>query len=507
MFVMKKAHQTITNALSNVLAFSWSIVIAFAITPFILSALGDDQYGVYTLLLSVIGILSFLDLGLASASVRYISEAYTRGDTRQVNKVISTNLIIFLGLGVVLFVVVMLGADSIITLLKIPEELRDVSKIGLLLAVGSLLFNLANGVLSAVPRALQKYHLNTIVVLINAMALTAVLVFILWLHPSLLAILLVNAATSLTLLIGYIILLKRLLPDFTFVLAWDKRLVKKIMNFAGFTFIATIAGNMLFQFDKFLISAFLGSTVVTFYAIPVTIAMKIHALIATLNNVLFPLSTELFTQQRLDALRELYIRASKFTYTFILAMVIPLIVYAEPFIGYWLGDAYIIESAYIMQVLVVCYGLYALTAIPFYFFAGFDKPKTNAAVIATIVISNIALTATLIPIFNIEGAAYGLLIAQWPVPIYIYMIERKLRVQHTSMFMIYVKLLIIGSVGYFVLGYSVSLLSSIWGVLLALLLAGVFILLLGLVIGIFSKKDRMLFTSYISKIIPSRSKV
>lgn len=501
---MKLAHRTITNSLSNFIVFFWAVLVAIILTPFVLHSLGDAQYGVYAILLSVIGILSFLDLGLASASVRFIAEAYAKGNIRQVNKVITTNLMIFFAVGIGAIILITLFASQIIMLLKIPTELHYITRIGMYLAVGSLLINLLNGVLGAIPQALQRYNANTITVLTSAVVFTIVLVIVLFVHPTLLAILIVNAASSLGLFLGYVILTKYLLPEFRLELSWDPRLIKDIFNFAGFTFIAMIAGNMLFQFDKFAISFLLGSTLVTFYALPVTIAMKIHSVVANLNNVVFPLATDLFTRNQLDKLRELYIQSTKFTYVLILAMVLPLVMYAEPLIQYWLGTEYAIESAVAMKILVIGYGLYALTAIPFYFYAGFNKPRVNMMFIILVVITNIIGIVLLAPTYKINGAASAFLLAQWVIPIYIFMCERKLEISHSIAFSIYLRLGLVGLVGGGLMWLSLPLLQSVWTVVIALIVAGSAIIGLAFIFKVFSNADRKLLKNYMSKFFPAK---
>lgn len=502
---MQLAHRTITNSLSNFIVFFWSILVAFILTPFVLHSLGDAQYGVYAILLSVIGILSFLDLGLASASVRFIAEAYAKGDMRQVNKVITSNLMIFFGIGVGALILVTLFTSQIIVLLKIPGELHDITRIGMYLAVGSLLINLLNGVLGAVPQALQRYNANTLTVLISAVVFTIILVIVLFIHPTLLAILIVNATSSIGLFIGYILLTKYLLPEFRLEWGWDPVLVKKIFSFAGFTFIAMVAGNMLFQVDKFIISAILGSTIVTFYALPVTIAMKIHSVIANVNNIVFPLATDLFTRNQLDKLRELYIQSSKFTYVFVLAMVVPLVLYADPLIEYWLGIEYVSQSAMAMKILVLGYGVYALTAIPFYFYAGFNLPKVNMMFIVVVVVTNIIGIVLLTPVYNISGAALAFLLAQWVIPVYIFMCERKLQLSHRIVFPTYLRLGMVIVIGGGLMWLSLPFVNSVLGVILALVVAGSGMIGLAFVCKVFSKTDQELLSSYLRKFIPSKS--
>src|SRR5688572_29628766 len=49
-------------------------------TPFTVRLLGPDAFGLFTLITSIIGYVTLLDLGMGSASTRFGSASYARGD-------------------------------------------------------------------------------------------------------------------------------------------------------------------------------------------------------------------------------------------------------------------------------------------------------------------------------------------------------------------------------------------------------------------------------------------
>jgi len=59
-----------------------TMVIGLLYTPVMLDLLGQSEYGLYTLATSVIGYLSFLNLGLESALVKYTAKYIALGDKK-----------------------------------------------------------------------------------------------------------------------------------------------------------------------------------------------------------------------------------------------------------------------------------------------------------------------------------------------------------------------------------------------------------------------------------------
>lgn len=68
------------------LTLAFNILIGLVYTPFMISKLGDGQYGIYSLANSLISFVALLDLGFGQTLVRYISKARTIGDIEEEHK-------------------------------------------------------------------------------------------------------------------------------------------------------------------------------------------------------------------------------------------------------------------------------------------------------------------------------------------------------------------------------------------------------------------------------------
>ena len=77
------------------------LVTSLLITPFLVYTLGTEDYGLWILILSVLGWFNVLDLGFPAAVQRYITLALEKGDKAKVNSVFSTSLVLFSSIGVI----------------------------------------------------------------------------------------------------------------------------------------------------------------------------------------------------------------------------------------------------------------------------------------------------------------------------------------------------------------------------------------------------------------------
>ena len=71
----------ISGVISSYIFMVFEVLSTLLLTPFILRSLGQAEYGVYSLTLSVTAYLLLLDMGVGNAVVRFIAKYRAHGDT------------------------------------------------------------------------------------------------------------------------------------------------------------------------------------------------------------------------------------------------------------------------------------------------------------------------------------------------------------------------------------------------------------------------------------------
>jgi hypothetical protein len=61
------------NAVANWIAFLFTAIVGFFLSPFVVEHLGATRYGVWSLLAGLVGYLGLLDLGIRQAVNRYVA--------------------------------------------------------------------------------------------------------------------------------------------------------------------------------------------------------------------------------------------------------------------------------------------------------------------------------------------------------------------------------------------------------------------------------------------------
>ncbi|HEX9625679.1 MAG TPA: hypothetical protein VGA00_01945, partial [Acidiferrobacterales bacterium] len=81
------------SVLRTALLFA-NIAVALYMMPFVIHAVGDRWYGMWTLVGTFMGYYGFMDFGLSIATQRFIAGAIGRQDDQEINRLFTTSLVI-----------------------------------------------------------------------------------------------------------------------------------------------------------------------------------------------------------------------------------------------------------------------------------------------------------------------------------------------------------------------------------------------------------------------------
>ncbi|MBK7444481.1 MAG: oligosaccharide flippase family protein [Ignavibacteria bacterium] len=82
-----------------------SLLMPLFLTPFIIMKIGDTQFGIYTLILGVLGTFGLLDLSLSTSFIKFISEYFHKNNIERLNNTVSTGFYIYLFFTIILTII------------------------------------------------------------------------------------------------------------------------------------------------------------------------------------------------------------------------------------------------------------------------------------------------------------------------------------------------------------------------------------------------------------------
>ena len=420
------ASKTLANAIYSLASFAWPIVLAILATPYIVHGLGTERYGLFVLATASVGFLGLFDLGMGSALIKFASDAHARRDYGELNRAFATGLSFYLLVGVVGLAVAVAGAPFFAErVLDVSPERQDAARDVFRVAGVTFFFTMVMTAYSSVPASIQRYDVQAKVNVAYTTATVALVVALVALDRSIVEIVAVNSLTTVLAIATYYAVDRRLLP-LRPSLRIDRRMLRRMFSFGGFALVSTVSGAAIFHLDKFVVGSIVGVGFVTFYAVPAMLAARIHSAVAHLSQVVFPLASELIALGETDRLHALYVRATRLVLAFVAAVSIPPMVLSSEILRVWLGDEFVARSSDVFVILIATYFVLALTAVPFYVAMGAGRPQWNAIFSVSTAVLDVGLLLVLTPRFGIEGAAVAYLASLAPVPLFVFLVERRI---------------------------------------------------------------------------------
>ncbi len=329
------------GSLLHTLLLVANIAVGFFLMPFVVRAIGDRWYGMWTLVGTLIGYYGYFDFGLSVAVQRFLARAIGQGDETEVNRLLTTALALFIWLSAAALVF------SVIAVLVAPHFLADADEIRVFRIVVMILgLNVAVSFLAAPVNGLFAGHMlfdvATTLQLFMLILRTALIVWFMRAGYSIVALAVITFSVGLMENAARVWYARRLFPKSHVargLYAPDR--LRELFAYGGKTFINQLAELLRFQVSHAVIAVFINLSAVTMFNIAGTLAYYFRSLILALVGVLVPM----YARQQADGDRAGLSTSHLFTTK--LASVVAVLgggamfIFGEAFIRLWMGPEYI----------------------------------------------------------------------------------------------------------------------------------------------------------------------
>lgn len=385
-----------------------TIGISFVMMPYLIHTLTDYWYGLWVVIGSLLGFYGVLDMGISSATQRYIAEAMPRNDPKELNAIASTAFGIFTvvgGIAVLITIIVALAGSFFI---ESREDLVIFRWTVIISGLGVAL-NFLFWVLFGIITSNLRYYVMSYVE-ISKIILRAVLFYI-FLEQGYSIIAMAAVTVSLDLLAFTILYryAKKIAPwlnlSFKFI---DRDLVGKLFNFGKYAFLVHICYIVRDKSDNLLIPVYFAVSLVTHYAIAFQISYYFRSAIVSLVGVMVPVYTKYYSEKNYEKLKESYFTVTRLATILCMLGIGAIYLVSGPFISLWLGEEYL-DAHLPLMVLSASVFLYGIQfpTVNLMFAIGNHKYYSYMCIFE--VICNIFLTLMLLPKYGLLGAAVGTL--------------------------------------------------------------------------------------------------
>jgi O-antigen/teichoic acid export membrane protein len=312
-------------------------LISLALTPYLIKHLGDENYGLWLLILSTLGWFNFIDLGFASAVKREIAIALEKRDNQRINIVFSVAVVLFGTLGVV-------AASCILILALVPEllgitiESQETAAIALSILAIKVLLDFIMNSFHGFFTAYLRMDIDANISLLNTMIKSA-LVFYLIVDLNIYGAVIATIAADIVAHCLKVYYAKKLNNGFKFSLKFVSfNEIKHLFSYSKHLVAAGIANTILKRSDPVVISHIMGLKFVALYGVINNLINQIESLVIAIVGVFNPMLNRLVARN--GAIDDVFKHIVDVNFFVVILLYTPLAILAEDFIFLWIGSEY-----------------------------------------------------------------------------------------------------------------------------------------------------------------------
>ena len=394
----------IKNSIFSLIAWIFPIVLGFVATPILVHGLGAEQYGIFAI---VLGFISYsFTFGIGKVVAKFIPEFMAGGETDKVSEVISATLMFSIVIGLTGFLLLaVLTRTIVVDLLLISPANQDVAAQALYLACAIGFMTMVSQVFQFVLQGLHRFR--DYVILANLSGLLIGIGNIAFVLGGFGVIVILCWNLIIVSVIGFLFFdrARKSVAGFKFTFRVPAEMRRSVLRYGGNIILFQVFANILFIFERTSIVRKFGPEALTYYFVPMLLAIYMHGMMGSLVQAMFPVVNELLQDR--DKLVLLYRKATKMLFAIVVFIVATFICSGKLLLTLWVGPELAEASYELLVIHSVTFGLIAMLIIPLQVSEAFRFSILNAIMTGTWVSISIPLMIYLSDIYNTEGIALG----------------------------------------------------------------------------------------------------
>ena len=328
------------NTLFLYVRMLFSMLVGLYTSRVVLQVLGVEDYGVYSVVGGVVGMLGFLNSTMSGATSRFLTFELGRGDARRLSITFNSALVVHIGIALLVFIVAeTVGLWFVCNKIVIPEGRMDAA-----------LWIYQFSILSAVVCITQVPY-NATIIAHEKMDVWAYVEIVQTLLKLLIVYLLLISRYDNLIVYGALVLVVSLLIAFyyrfycvrhfeeaRFQLKVDKGIVKEMLSFSGYNLFGNFGSVFNRQGVTIVINNFFGVVFNAACGVATTVANIIVSFANNIITVFRPPITKAYARDEMDKVNELIVMALKLALYVLCLIAIPSMIEMTTLYNLWLVE-------------------------------------------------------------------------------------------------------------------------------------------------------------------------
>lgn len=340
------------GAFLNYMIILLNVLVGLLYTPYMLRMMGQSEYGLYSLVASLISYLTILDLGLGNAVVRYTAKFRAENKKEEQYETFGMFFIMYIVIGFVSMAVgsvLYFNVENMFGVTMTPLEIGK-AKIMMLLLVFNLAFTFPMSIFGSIINAYERFIFPRVINIIRIVLNTMIMIFLLEIGYKAIAMVIVQTIFNvLTLIINYVYC-KRELQIKMYFRKFKWSFMKEVLIYSFWIFLNVIMDKVYWSTGQFVLGAISGTIAISVFAVAIQLQMMYMQFSTAISTVFLPKVTGMVAAGDNEKdLSDLFIKTGRIQFIVMALILSGFIVFGRQFIVLWAGEAYL--EAYVMCIM------------------------------------------------------------------------------------------------------------------------------------------------------------
>lgn len=349
-------NQLKAGAILNYAVIVLNTLVGLLYTPYMLHMLGQNEYGLYSLVASIISYLTILDLGLGNAVVRYTAKFRAEGKQTEQYEMFGMFFTLYVVIGVIVLLAgwgLYSNVGTIFGKTMTAMEI-DRAQIMMLLLVFNLAFTFPMSIFGSIINAYEKFVFPRVVNILRIVLNTVVMICLLKMGYKAIAMVIVQTVFNIiSLLLNYIYCRKYLKIKLYFrKFKWG--FLKEVAVYSLWIFLNVIMDKMYWSSGQFILGAVVGTAAVAVFAVAIQLQHMYMTFATAISGVFLPRVTRMVVEDNNSTdISNLFIRTGRIQFIALSLILSGFTVFGRQFINLWAGESYG-NAYYITLLFFIC---------------------------------------------------------------------------------------------------------------------------------------------------------
>ena len=309
------------------------------------SLMGQNEYGLYSLAVSVIAYLFVLDMGFGNAMIRFVAKNQARKDLKKEREINGMFLLLYIITGIIAFIIGMIIFLNIANIFGGSLDAAELDKdknINANSDCDNILVVPAQHI-DSYAIASERFNFLKILDIVKNLAIPLTMMPILFMGGKSISMAIVTSVFTL----GYHLVtmrycFKKLKMRITFKLrGLDKGLLKTIATYSFWIFLNIIVDNLYDNTDQIILGSICGTSAVAVYAVAAKFSSLYRIFSTSISGVFLPKDYQ--NSRRKDGdkkISDIFLQVSRLQMYIMTLILSGFVIFGRQFMDLWVGPAY-----------------------------------------------------------------------------------------------------------------------------------------------------------------------